>query len=231
MITDNQGYEHVKVDDLTISTGDLEIGAVEIKNSTDDTRATVGANGLSVDVKAIAAGITSIGFATVVNTTGTAYIGCASVNVGGIAAGINSIGFATVSVGAGISNIGFATVTGIVSANIAGTTKTLASLPIAMSAGSVATIAVPTNANRMYITNLLLSSNATARINILSHDVYLMGNASCGVTLNPGSGWVETGSPDSPTYIGNPSGAIVIQKFDMTATAANITGKVVYYQE
>jgi len=34
--------------------GDIEIGAVEIKNSTDDTRATVGANGLYVDVKASA---------------------------------------------------------------------------------------------------------------------------------------------------------------------------------
>jgi hypothetical protein len=35
----------------TIS-GDVAIGAVEIKNSTDDTRATVGANGLYVDVRA-----------------------------------------------------------------------------------------------------------------------------------------------------------------------------------
>lgn len=31
--------------------GDIEIGAVEIKNATDDTRATVGANGLYVDVR------------------------------------------------------------------------------------------------------------------------------------------------------------------------------------
>jgi hypothetical protein len=32
-----------------LETGDIEIGAVEIKNATDDTRATVGANGLYVD--------------------------------------------------------------------------------------------------------------------------------------------------------------------------------------
>jgi len=34
-----------------IVTGDIEIGAVEIKNSSDDTRATVGASGLYVDVQ------------------------------------------------------------------------------------------------------------------------------------------------------------------------------------
>lgn len=40
--------------DVTLTTGDVEIGAVEIKNSTDDTRATVGANGLYTDVRASA---------------------------------------------------------------------------------------------------------------------------------------------------------------------------------
>jgi hypothetical protein len=35
--------------DATIVAGDIEIGAVEIKNSTDDTRATVGSLGLHVD--------------------------------------------------------------------------------------------------------------------------------------------------------------------------------------
>jgi len=48
---------HVQVDvltipDVTVNTGDIEIGAVEIKNSTDDTRATVGADGLYIDVRA-----------------------------------------------------------------------------------------------------------------------------------------------------------------------------------
>lgn len=37
--------------DVTIETGDIEIGAVEIKDATTDTRATVGANGLYVDVR------------------------------------------------------------------------------------------------------------------------------------------------------------------------------------
>jgi uncharacterized coiled-coil protein SlyX len=39
------------VTDVTLSAGDIEIGAVEIKDGTSDTRATVGANGLYVDVR------------------------------------------------------------------------------------------------------------------------------------------------------------------------------------
>ena len=39
---------------VNLEASDIEIGAVEIKNSTDDTRATVGANGLNVDVQASA---------------------------------------------------------------------------------------------------------------------------------------------------------------------------------
>jgi len=47
---------HVQVDvlsmpDITVNTGDIQIGAVEIKNSTDDTRATVGVNGLYVETR------------------------------------------------------------------------------------------------------------------------------------------------------------------------------------
>lgn len=45
----------------TVQAGDLEIGAVEIKNSGDDTRAVVGANGLEVAVKAITAGEAHLG--------------------------------------------------------------------------------------------------------------------------------------------------------------------------
>jgi hypothetical protein len=36
----------------SVNVGDIQIGAVEIKNSTDDTRATVGTNGLYVDIRA-----------------------------------------------------------------------------------------------------------------------------------------------------------------------------------
>ena len=55
---------HAMLVDANITTGDIEIGAVEIKNSTDDTRATVGANGLHVDVRTIQTGTNSIGQVT-----------------------------------------------------------------------------------------------------------------------------------------------------------------------
>lgn len=50
---------------INLETADIEIGAVEIKNSTDDTRATVGADGLYVDVRALTtlpAGTNLIGY-------------------------------------------------------------------------------------------------------------------------------------------------------------------------
>lgn len=37
--------------DVTLNASDIQIGSVEIKDATTDTRATVGANGLHVDVK------------------------------------------------------------------------------------------------------------------------------------------------------------------------------------
>jgi len=49
---DNDGHIQVDIEtmpDVTVTTGDIQIGAVEIKNSTDDTRATVGTLGLYVD--------------------------------------------------------------------------------------------------------------------------------------------------------------------------------------
>lgn len=70
----------------TVTAGDIEIGAVEIKNPTDDTRATVGANGLYTDVRASAlptGAATSalqtqpgvdIGDVTVNNSTGAAAV-------------------------------------------------------------------------------------------------------------------------------------------------------------
>lgn len=39
--------------DVTINTGDIELGAVELKDATTEARAAVGANGLAVDVKDI----------------------------------------------------------------------------------------------------------------------------------------------------------------------------------
>lgn len=59
--------------DATIEVGDVQIGAVEIKNSTDDTRATVGSNGLYVDVQSTKAPSTAYnGTFTVPTGTSTA---------------------------------------------------------------------------------------------------------------------------------------------------------------
>jgi hypothetical protein len=111
-----------------------------------------------------------------------------------------------------------------------GTTKTLIHKTLGFSTTSVTTIAVPTNTFK--ITNVLINSTATVRINIKSGATYLTGNASIGIVLNPGGGWVETGSPDSPTYIGlSTQAAIVFEKFDMTSTVALVSGKVIYFDE
>ncbi len=55
----------------TLIASDIEIGAVEIKNSTDDTRATVGANGLYVDVRNQVAPTTVLNGRKTVTTAGT----------------------------------------------------------------------------------------------------------------------------------------------------------------
>lgn len=113
----------------------------------------------------------------------------------------------------------------------AGTTKTLVNLPIAISTNSIVTIVVPTNDQKINITNLVLNSDATVRVAFKSGVTYLTGNASIGVTLNPGGGWIQTGSPDSPSWIGLPSGAFVVEKLDITATLAKIGGNVIYFDE
>jgi hypothetical protein len=113
----------------------------------------------------------------------------------------------------------------------AGSAKTLQNLPIAMSASSIATIVVPGTNTSVYITNMLLNSDASVRVNIKSGVTYLTGNASVGITLNPGGGFVMSGSVDSPVWIGCPSGALIVEKFDLTATSAKIAGNVVYFSE
>jgi len=139
----------------------------------------------------------------------------------------NFIGLVTSVNGAGTQFIGLVTAW----TRNAGTAKTLLNLPIGFSAASVTTIVVPTNANSMYITNLVINSDATVRLTLKSGVTYLTGNASIGVTLNPGGGFVLTGAPDSPSWIGLPSGALVVEKLDLTATAAKLAGHVVFYQE
>ncbi len=137
------------------------------------------------------------------------------------------IGLTTATLGIGTTFIGLVTANAI----NAGTNKTILSLPIGFAAASVTTIAVPTNANRIKVTNLLLNSDATVRIAIKSGVTYLTGNASIGVTLNPGGGFPLIGSPDSPSWLGLPSGALIVEKFDLTATSAKIGGHVLYFDE
>lgn len=112
-----------------------------------------------------------------------------------------------------------------------GTSKTILTIPVGFSSSSIATIAVPTNANRIFLTSMVLNSNATARVTFKSGVTYMTGNASIGVTLSPTGGFILPGSPDSPSWIGLPSGAFVIEKLDLTATAAGIAGHINYFQE
>lgn len=138
------------------------------------------------------------------------------------------VGLTTTTLGVGNRFIGLVTASSL----NAGTTKTIIPKAIALSTGSVSTIAVPTGGTTFKTTQLILSSNATVRVSIKSGVTYLTGNASIGITLNPGGGWVETGSPDSPTYIGLAADtALVVEKFDMTGTVASISGKINYFLE
>ena len=208
-------------------------------------------NGVDVDVTRLPSG------ATVTNAAGTAYIGLASVNIGGGNVGITGnvtlsnpntyIGLTTTTLGLGDRFIGLVTVANTINANVslgaspqfiglvtavtrnAGTNKTLKILPITLSTNSNTSIAIT---NTFYITHLLLNSNATVRLNIKSGVTYLTGNASLGVNIFPGGGWVENGSPDSPLYIGQAgAAAIVVEKFDAGGTISQVGGKIVYFDE
>lgn len=209
------------------------------------------ANTLTVNAHALTAGVAGIGFATVNIVNPNAYIGLVTSTLGvgtrfiGIVTVVQSSAARTITGNVTLSNsltyIGLTTSTlgvgtqfiGLVTANSinTGTNKTLINLPIAFSASSIATIAVPANANRINITNLVLNSSATVRISFKSGVTYLTGNASIGITLNPGGGFPLTGAPDSPSWIGLPSGGFVIEKLDLTSTIASIGGNVIYFQE
>lgn len=137
------------------------------------------------------------------------------------------IGLATSTLGVGTQFVGLVTAW----TRNAGSAKTLTPYALTLSTSSVVTIAVPTNAQSMYISNGVLSSDATVRVSIKSGVTYMTGNASLGITLNPGGGFIMPGGPDTPFWIGLPSGALVIEKFDMTATKANIGGTLVTFTE
>lgn len=64
----NSSSEKLKCE-VDLNAADIEIGAVEIKNSTDDTRATVGADGLYADIRNIEAGTNVIGKVGIDQTT------------------------------------------------------------------------------------------------------------------------------------------------------------------
>src|SRR3990167_9732057 len=112
----------------------------------------------------------------------------------------------------------------------AGTTKTFLHRNIELSTNSTATLYVATETWKA--THLLLNSNATVRVSIRSGVTYLTGNASIGITLNPGGGWVENGSPDSPIYSALAvDQGIVVDKLDLTATSALVSGKIKFFDE
>jgi hypothetical protein len=204
---------------------------------------------------ALSAGVAGIGFATVnvVNqpalVASAAYIGIATVNIGTIKAWANPntyIGLVTAGISTGTANIGSVSILGgVIGLNAgtqfiglvtawsrnAGTTKTLVNLPVAISLASITTVVTPSTSNTIYITNMLLSSNATTQVRIRSGATYMTGNASLGVTLFPGGGFTQMGSPDSPSWVGLPSGALIIEKFDTGGIVSNIAGNVVYFQE
>lgn len=178
-----------------------------------------------VNQPALVASSANIGSVSVLGGTINAVPQTSTLNIGSVSVLGGGIGL-----NAGVNGIGFVTVNGGFIKN-GGTNKTLVNLPIAFSTASITTVVTPSTSNSIYITNLLLNSNATVRITLKSGVTYLTGNASIGVTLNPGGGLVMTGSPDSPSWIGLPSGAFVVEKLDLTGTSAQIAGSVVYFQE
>ena len=137
------------------------------------------------------------------------------------------IGLVTASLGIGTQFIGLVT---SVTRN-AGTNKTLIPLPVGLGNNSIAVVATPTNAQKINVTQLVLNSNITTEIAIRSGVTYLTGNASLGMTIYPGGGFVMSGSPDSPSWIGLPSGALTIEKRDGGGTISKIGGGVIYFDE
>jgi hypothetical protein len=113
----------------------------------------------------------------------------------------------------------------------AGTSKTLVHVPIGLGNNSLSTIAVPTNANKIKVTSLIINSNITTEIALKSGVTYLTGNASLGVTLFPGGGFVLPGAPDTPQWLSLPSGALVVEKRDPGGTVSKVAGHAIYFDE
>ena len=181
----------------------------------------------------INAGVNNIGFATVYNAIGTQFIGLVTVaphaltGLVTLADAKTYIGLTTTTLGIGTTFIGLVTAW----TRNAGSAKTIVSLPIAFAVASIATIAIPATNLSVNITNLVIGSNATTQLRIKSGVTYLTGNASLGVTLFPGGGFSLAGAPDSPSWIGLPSGALVIEKFDTGGIISQLGGTVNYFTE
>lgn len=241
-----------------LQTGTLNIGSVSVLGGTiNSTLQTSTLNVGSVSVLGgvinanLNAGVAGIGFTTTYNGTAwpdpKTYIGLVTVGhtvtvaAHALTAGAAFIGLATTVNGAGTQFIGLTTsVNGVGTSFIglvtawarnAGTTKTLVPLPVGLGNNSLATVAVPTNSNKINLTQLILNSNVTTEIAIKSGVTYLTGNASLGITLFPGGGFVMNGAPDSPAWIGLPSGAMVVEKRDGAGTVSKIGGSVIYFDE
>lgn len=107
-----------------------------------------------------------------------------------------------------------------------GTTKTLVSEVIATYNSGNYTVFVPSN--KFHITSLIISADESQRIAIRSGVTYLVGNSTIGISLATQGGFVETGSVDSPIYIGSTAGdAFIIE----SSATGSIGGKVIYFDE
>ncbi len=185
----------------------------------------------SVNIGALATGANYIGLASVNISpipAGSSWVGLASISGDvGLNTGANYVGLASVNISpipTGSAWIGLASVMG--SIKLAGTTKTFVNVPIALNAAGSATLCVPTG--KFHVTHLLLSSNATVTVNIKSGPTYLAGNATIGISLVPGGGWIENGTTDAPTYEGLVAAAGLVIDTDSTA---EVGGKVLYFDE
>ena len=185
-----------------------------------------------LNVTGISAGTTAgvIEFSAHPNTLLTTIAGQIALN-GTQSMNLLQVASSTAQIGLGIATLGTQRMALSTDSSVlnGGTNKTLIPLPVGLGQNSIATIAVPTNSQKINLTQLILNSNVTTEIAIKSGVTYLTGNASLGVTLFPGGGFVMNGSPDSPVWISLPSGAMVVEKRDAGGTVSKIGGNVIYF--
>lgn len=226
-LSDSKGF--IGLTTTTLGASPAFIGIVTVTNASipvtqsgtwDEVGINDSGNSITVDgTVALGAGVANIGFASVTPVSAwpdpKTFIGLVTVG-----------GMSTVTLTDSKTYIGLVTATSL----DGGSRKTFIHKNIELSSSSIATIYVSTETFK--ITNVLINSDATVRVSIKSGATYLTGNASIGVTLNPGGGWVENGSPRSPLYYGlEVDQAIVVEKFDMTGTSARVGGKLIFIDE